>query len=72
MRTFVVPFLAAVGLLVSLGGEAFETPSQPDDPVVYERDVEPILRERCFRCHGARRPKAGLRLDQRKLALGGG
>ncbi len=33
-------------------------------PVVdYSRDIKPILKERCFACHGALKQKAGLRLD---------
>ena len=33
------------------------------DPVDYVRDVKPILRERCFSCHGALKQKGKLRLD---------
>jgi Protein of unknown function (DUF1549)/Protein of unknown function (DUF1553)/Planctomycete cytochrome C len=29
----------------------------------YDRDVKPILRENCYRCHGSTRQEAGLRLD---------
>jgi len=40
--------------------------------VDFARDVEPILREHCFQCHGVKQHKAGLRLDQRAAALAGG
>ncbi|MBA4065823.1 MAG: hypothetical protein C0501_19310 [Isosphaera sp.] len=33
------------------------------DPVDYSRDVKPLLRERCYACHGALAQKAKLRLD---------
>ena len=38
----------------------------------YIRDVKPILRNHCFRCHGPQKAKAKLRLDTRALALKGG
>ena len=33
------------------------------DPVDYERDVKPLLKARCYACHGGLKQKAGLRLD---------
>ncbi len=37
----------------------------------YDRDIRPLLSDRCFKCHGpdAAQRKAGLRLDQRESAL---
>ena len=40
--------------------------------VDYLRDVKPILRIHCFRCHGPLRAESGLRLDTRARALRGG
>ena len=40
--------------------------------VDYDRDVRPILAERCFGCHGERQQQSGLRLDLRQAALRGG
>jgi ankyrin repeat protein len=40
--------------------------------VDYDRDVRPILSERCFGCHGERQQQSGLRLDLRQSALRGG
>jgi len=31
--------------------------------VTYAKDIKPLLEASCLRCHGAERPKAGLRLD---------
>jgi hypothetical protein len=42
------------------------------EPVDYLRDVKPILRERCFACHGALKQEAGLRLDTAALVIQGG
>jgi len=33
------------------------------DPVDYARDVKPLLKARCYACHGALKQEAGLRLD---------
>jgi mono/diheme cytochrome c family protein len=33
------------------------------EPVDYLRDIKPVLKERCFACHGALKQQAGLRLD---------
>ena len=38
------------------------------EPVDYLRDIKPILRERCYACHGALKQKAKLRLDTAALA----
>jgi ankyrin repeat protein len=40
--------------------------------VDFVRDVQPILRQNCYECHGARQQKNGLRLDKRKDAMRGG
>jgi len=42
-------------------------------PVVdYAKDIKPLLRERCYACHGALQQKNGLRLDTVELAKRGG
>jgi mono/diheme cytochrome c family protein len=41
-------------------------------PVDFTRQVEPILRQRCHACHGARTQMSGLRLDERAAAMKGG
>jgi len=40
--------------------------------VDYARDVKPVLRERCFACHGALKQKAKLRVDTAESSLRGG
>ena len=41
-------------------------------PVDYVREVRPVLREHCYRCHGPLKQKGKLRLDTRALAVKGG
>ncbi len=38
----------------------------------YVRDIKPILKTNCYRCHGPLKSESGLRLDTRALALKGG
>ena len=38
----------------------------------YVRGVKPLLTRHCVACHGAARPRAGLRLDTAAAALKGG
>ena len=41
------------------------------DGIDYVRDVKPILKAHCFRCHGPLKAQSGLRLDTKALALEG-
>ena len=38
----------------------------------YLRDIKPVLKERCYSCHGALKQKSGLRLDTAAAILDGG
>ncbi len=38
----------------------------------FEEKIRPLLSENCFKCHGPKKQKAGLRLDARTLLLKGG
>ena len=40
--------------------------------VDYLTQIKPLLRERCFSCHGALKQRAGLRLDTVQLMVRGG
>ena len=58
--------LAALALLLLPSQDA------PPAPVDFVRDVQPILRDACLKCHGEKRPKGQLRLDARLHAMKGG
>lgn len=45
-------------------------PSSKTD-LTYAKDIRLIFAASCFRCHGAQRPKSGLRLDSLEAALQG-
>lgn len=52
---------------------AFASQAFAQAPVVdYSRDIKPILKERCFACHGALKQKAVLRLDTAAMMRRGG
>ena len=44
----------------------------PAQGVDYERDIKPLLRNKCVVCHGPVKQESGLRLDAGKLVLIGG
>ncbi len=57
----------ALLLVLPLAATAAEKP-----PVDFERDVLPLLKDRCFACHDGRKHTSGLRLDVKARALKGG
>ena len=57
-------------LAVSLGLSAANPVAAA--PVDYLREVKPLLAKYCVSCHGANRPRGGLRLDTARLAIQGG
>src|SRR6516225_3613170 len=38
-------------------------PAATTEGVTFEKDIQPLFKTSCVQCHGANRPKAGLRLD---------
>jgi hypothetical protein len=38
----------------------------------YEKQVVPVLKEHCWKCHTGKKPRGGLRLDSRPAVLAGG
>ena len=61
-----------LGTLLLVMASRISVPSLAADEVDYVRDVKPILKTHCFRCHGPLKTESGLRLDTKALALKGG
>lgn len=43
-----------------------------EEAVDYNKQIKPVLRERCYACHGVLKQEGGLRLDTTALAIKGG
>jgi Protein of unknown function (DUF1553)/Protein of unknown function (DUF1549)/Planctomycete cytochrome C len=68
MRTARRILIAAACLAGSTGIRAFAEEKRAD----YLSQVKPLLKKRCFACHGALKQEAGLRLDTAAAILRGG
>ena len=67
--------LLGLGLLWSAPAPAADTNQLPPPAarkVDFVADIQPLLTKTCIECHGAKKEKAGLRLDQKAAALKGG
>jgi hypothetical protein len=69
MTRIALPVLA---LGLALAGAAPPPPQEGPPPVDFVREIQPLLRASCLKCHGADKPKGQLRLDAKALALKGG
>jgi mono/diheme cytochrome c family protein len=66
----------ALALFAGVWGDAASGGDPPSTaagtPVDYEGKVKPILTQHCVSCHGAQKPRGGLRLDTAAAAISGG
>jgi hypothetical protein len=71
MREFLTPkqVVRTLVIVVSLGTASAAAPDKT--PLLYDRDIRPILSEKCFLCHGqdSKKRMAGLRLDSSEGAI---
>ena len=63
--------LLVVGMLAWFGSAPLAWAGQTAPKLTYNRDVRPILSDKCFRCHGpdSVSRKANLRLDKKEIAF---
>ena len=67
--------VAAVGLLVCKGQWLVAAEPAPPDPQqleFFEKQVRPVLAERCYKCHGPEKQEGGMRVDSRAALVAGG
>jgi hypothetical protein len=72
LRTVLASALGLVAVLAIPAAQA-TTPTQPPQAavpttIVFNRDVRPILSDKCFKCHGPATQTKGLRLDLEDVA----
>src|SRR5438132_13374913 len=67
-RLWTFAFLLNLGFAMTLRSGS---PSPPEGEF-FEKEIRPLLAERCFKCHGGEKTKAGLRLTSRASILSGG
>ncbi len=61
-------------VFLALSATAAETASPPTAAQLefFEKEVRPVLADHCYKCHGEKKQKSGLRLDSREFVLKGG
>ena len=69
MRAWLTAASLALSSVAHVHAVAVEAPGSPVD---YANQVKPILTRHCVSCHGAAKPRGGLRLDTAAAALKGG
>ena len=68
-RIFLFPLLASVAVAAP---DASKLPPASAAKVDFVRDIQPLLADRCIKCHGPEKQKGGLRLDGKAAAMKGG
>jgi hypothetical protein len=74
-RTLAVAVIATVGAVAPGGDEPRRSPGEfsAKEVAFFEKEVRPILTQRCHKCHGGEaKTKGGLRLTARETVLKGG
>ena len=65
--------VAVVGMgSALLAGSSLRAADEGEGLRLFEEKIRPLLSENCFKCHAAKKQKAGLRLDSRARILQGG
>jgi mono/diheme cytochrome c family protein len=64
--------LGAVLIQTVWGTEMAAIPPAAKREVDFIKDIQPLFKDHCYKCHGSSRQEGGLRLDRRDDALNGG
>jgi len=65
-------WLAAAVVLLAVPAFARPADPTPEGVAYFEKEVRPLLVEKCLKCHGPKKQESGLRLDSRAAVLKGG
>src|SRR5690349_23734859 len=69
---FLVAFLSGCGALLGAEEDSLALPPPASRSVDFAKEIQPILAERCYDCHGPDRQEKDLRWDLKSSALRGG
>src|SRR5689334_18339670 len=73
MRNIVASTIAlSLGLILAFFSANSNAANTGQKKVDFVHEVQPILRESCYSCHGPEKKKGDLRLDSKSLAMKGG
>src|SRR5262245_41800471 len=70
-RTIKLALMLMLAILPLVGAQS-KFPPAASRKVDYKQDIQPLLAQNCYSCHGPEVQQAGLRLDLRQNALRGG
>lgn len=65
-------YLVSLVLLCFMTMFCPQTAQRAEAAIDFEKDIQPILEENCWHCHGEDEQESGLRLDKRAMMLRGG
>jgi ankyrin repeat protein/mono/diheme cytochrome c family protein len=71
-RQILFALLLVVFAALALAAAQTRLPAAAARKVDYKQDIQPLLAQKCYSCHGPEVQQAGLRLDLRQNALRGG
>ena len=71
-RQILFALLLVVFAAFALAAAQTKLPAAATRKVDYKQDIQPLLAQKCYSCHGPEVQQAGLRLDLRQNALRGG
>ncbi|MEO2029367.1 MAG: PSD1 and planctomycete cytochrome C domain-containing protein [Fuerstiella sp.] len=72
LRSFACVCILAVGILVPGRAACGQDAARAENRLTFEKDVAPLLKTYCFRCHGEMKREAGLDLRRRFTLIRGG
>ena len=70
-RTIKLALMLMFAVIIFVGAQS-KFPPAASRKVDYKQDIQPLLEQKCYSCHGPEVQQAGLRLDLRQNALRGG
>jgi mono/diheme cytochrome c family protein len=71
ISVFLIALCSALPMAI-LADEEAELPEPADREIDFVKDIQPLFKKHCIKCHSSKKQEAGFRLDSKDLALAGG